>query len=240
MTLLEVVFNVDRVADIDNYDKYYEFWSIDKSGVFLLMTYRKDFSFFTNAKHISDSDVDVHIDYIWENYMSERPLFIPYEELETLEKLDIEFKSPVCFDCNTKYPLVCVRGTCDKQCKADKLKTYCFHELPCTNKRPDWNCWTAKYPNFYNLLFDVAKWIGVCPHLDVLVVFFEFTPYPPEEQLDFDYCEALLINGDRIKVYGDSTQVKSLYEEYNKKFPTEDRQIEKSISYPEEGFIFRF
>lgn len=240
MTLLEVFFNVDRVTDVDNYDKNYDFWSVDKRGAFLFMTYRKDFSFFTNAKHISNSDVDVHIDYIWSIPTSERPLFIPYEELQDIDKLNIEFESPVSFDYNTKYPLVCVRGTCDKQCKADKLKTYCFHELPCTNKRPDWNCWTAKYPNFYDLLSDIAKWVGVCPHLDVLVAFFEFTPCPPETELDFEYCSALLIYEDTIRVYGDSTQVKSLYKEYNTKFPTEDRQIEKSISSPEDDFVFRF
>ena len=67
---------------------------------------------------------------------------------------------------------------------------------------------------------------------------FDYTPMSIEPELDFRYSIGVLVKDNKITVVGDDA--KSLYKEYNKKYPTCDRQIEKSISEPEENFYFRF
>lgn len=79
----------------------------------------------------------------------------------------------------------------------------------------------------------------ICPHMDTLAVMFEYTPNIYNKELNFDYCIGLLIRDNKIMVL-DGMKTKSLYQEYNKKYPTEDRKIEESISEPENGFYFKF
>ena len=240
MTFLEFCFNIDRVKAGDSYNKEYEYWTIDKNGTFLFMTCNRSKEFYVDANSVKDIKLENYIDYIRKNYWMDKPLFIPYEELVIYENIFIEFEGTITYDFGQKYPLICVRGTCDKQCRVKELRKYCFHKLPCTNKRPDWNWWTGKYPTFHNFIFDVVDWIEVCPHMDALVILFECTPNECENDLDFNYCCPLLIKDNKIKVIGGTKRAKALYEEYNKKYPTEDREIEKAISHPEEDFHFRF
>lgn len=245
MTVLELCFRIDKVKDMSDYHKYYDFWTIDREGMFLMLSYRNKPEFFQDIERVTaldiESSIEGHIHYIWENTGMEQPYFIPYEELETYTKVEVEIDSNVFYDKEEKYPLVCVRGTCDKQCSGKKIDAYCFREIPCTDHRPDWNVWSQNYPNFYNLLFDAVHFIDACPHTDTFVVMFEYTPYLHEQELNFHYIyAALLIRNHKITVIGDSAKAKKLYEKYNKKFPTKDREIETSISQPEEGFYFHF
>ena len=66
---------------------------------------------------------------------------------------------------------------------------------------------------------------------------FEYEPYIYQPNLNFDYCTALLVHGNTIRVIADAKQT---YKEYNKRYPTEDHRVEESISSPEDEFYFRF
>lgn len=241
MTVLDLCLNVDRVKPHESYDKYYEYWSVDKNGNFLFMTGKKEVDFFTDIKELpSYRSAELNIDYIYENNWQDKPLFIPYEELELYENVELEFDDLPFYEGCQKYPLVCVRGTCSQQCSGKQVNTYCFRSIPCTNKRPDMNCTTGKHPDFFDLLFDTVKWIEVCPNVNALVVFFDFTPYIYDQTLDFGYSYAFLIENKKISIIGDYHRMKALYEEYNTKYPTQDRQIEDVISRPEDNFYFKF
>lgn len=237
MTILEMCFNIDRVTGFGNYDKNYDYWSVDEDGMFLFMSYRENPDYLCGVSKYSPSDVIVHIDYIWDNEWQDKPLFIPYEEIKPYENITIEFENSIVYEGCQKYPLVCVRGECNKQCGNKDIKPYCFHNLPCFNNKPDWNVYSCKYPNAFDLIFSVVDWIKECKSVHALVVLFEFEPSEYQRNLDFDYCTALLVNGNTIKVIDDAEKA---YKEYNAKYPTEDRQIERSISRPEDGFYFRF
>lgn len=241
MTLLDLCFKIDRRKDLSD-STLYDYWLVDNEGIFLFMSYRNEVDFFIDVDKINTCVIDDQMSCIYnDSWMvwTDEPNFIPYEELEPYFNIEIKFESLVEFEFGQKYPLVCVRGICDKQCSEKKLDGYCFHELPCTNNRPDYNAWSCKYPNFYDLIFDVAEFAMICPHIDSLVVMFEYTPYIYDKELSFDYCTGLLVRDNKIMVL-DKIKTKSLYQEYNKKYPTEDRQIEKSISEPEKDFYFKF
>lgn len=239
MTLLDFFFNIERVTDLEDAKSPYIYWSVDDKGVFLLMTINESPGVFNDIEKVPDYKIEDIFYYLEDRYMCEKPMFIPYEELEPYLGIEIEFKNQVYFEGGQKYPLICIRGTCDKQCKkkGDEF-FYCFRDVPCTNDRPDCNVWSCKYPNFYDFIFNVVKFIWICPHTDTLIVMFDYTPMSNEPELDFRYSIGVLVKNNKITVVGDDA--KSLYKEYNKKYPTNDRQIEKSISEPEENFYFRF
>ena len=237
MTILDCCFDIIRITGYENYDKNYDYWSINESGTFLYMTCKRNFDFLCGVSNFSQSDVAAYIPYLNKNLWQDKPLFIPYEELKPYEEISIEFECSVKYEFSQKYPLVCVRGACDKQCGNKDLRTYCFHGIPCMTNRPDWNCYSNKYPNFFDLLFSVVNWVKECKGIDALVVMFSDAPTDYEKELDFNYCTAMLIHQNNIKVIRDS---KGLYDKYNRLYPTEDKQIELSISRPEDGFYFRF
>lgn len=239
MTLLDFLFNIERVKNLEDAKSHYTYWSVDDKGVFLLMTVNESPGVFSDTEKAASYVVEDLLYDLREKYAYEDPIFIPYDELVPYLNIEIEFKNQVYFEGGQKYPLICVRGTCDKQCKKKgDERFYCFREVPCTNNRPDWNVWSCKYPNFYDFLFDVVKFVLICPHTDTLIVMFDYTPMSNEPELDFRYSIGVLVKDNKITVVGDDA--KSLYKEYNKKYPTCDRQIEKSISEPEENFYFSF
>ena len=239
MTILELCFDIDRITGYDSYDKNYDYWSVDENGTFLFMNYRKNSDFLINDSRFHPDDMESYISYIWKNVDQDKPLFIPYEELKSFEEISIEFESGcfVDYESSVKYPLVCVRGICDMQCGKKDIKPYCFHSLPCFNNRPDWNVFSNKYPNFFDLVFSIVEWIQECKKVDALVAMFDCIPVYHETGLDFRYCTTLLIHHNSIKVTNNS---KEIYNEYNKKYPTEDRQIESSLSSPKDDFQFKF
>lgn len=238
VTLLDVFF---ETVDTESFTKVsnYDYWSIDNEGNYLFNRSKLDNLMLDESIEI---DLILCIDYIYEKHFYSKSFFVPYEELEPLSKIDIEIKGKISFNNGQKYPLVCVRGMCHKPCEAKKeLRPYCFHELPCTNKRPDWNCWTAKHPDFGCFLFDVVDFVTYCPHTDTLIVMFEYTPIYCEPELDFEHVlSAVLVKDTKITFITDSNEIKKLYKEYNTKYPTEDREIEEAISRPEADFYFKF
>ncbi len=240
MTLLDLCFKIDRVKDMLEYKKQYDYWSVDSEGLFIFMVCRNKPDFFNDKKEVNNSDIECHIPYIEDNSWLDKPCFIPYKELEPYLNIVVEIDSLVQYEFLYKYPLVCVRGTCDGGCNKKDAQFYCFREIPCTNGRPDWNVYASKYPNFYDLLFDVANFIGGCPNTDSLVVMFEYPPYKYDRELYFESTIAMKIDGNKVTIISDSTKIKALYKEYNSKYPTEDREIEQAISRPEEGYIFKF
>lgn len=237
MTILELFFNVDKVLDIQNYDKEYSYWSVDDNNEYILMdlSENKDIFIDTNIED-KENKYDIISSLIQCEIDDEYPKFIPYDQIRSLEDIYIEFEGKVWYESSFKYPMVCVRGICDQQCTANKLDLYCFHNIPCTDKRPDCNCWTGKYPNFYDLIIDVVRWIEVCRHMDTLVVMFEYPPNPcllSECCLHFDCCIGVLVKDNYITILSDS-KVRTLYEEYNIKYPTRDRELEETINWDEE------
>ena len=245
MTILDLFFKVAKAKNFEDYDQPYEYWSIDQEDLFLFLTRRKE-----PLQGLLDAKKEVDFSWIIEDFFNRGESlnldegFIPYEKIEPYCKITVEIDSPVYYESCQKYPLVCIRGTCDKQCgsstKNFQKATYCIREVPCTDNRPDWNTWTPKYPDFFNLLFDVTEFIQVCPHTDTLIVMFEYTPVAWESELNFNYSEALLVRSSNITIIGDSSKIEALYKEYNTKYPTKDRKIEETISEPEMGFYFKF
>ena len=235
MTILELFYNMKDC------DKDYIYWSVDDNNEYILLKPQNNVNIFLDDNLSDEKCMYDIVPFLIEHDANEEyPRFIPYSLIKSLENISIEFEGKVLYESLFKYPLVCVRGACDGNCSTDKLDLYCFRELPCMDKRPDCNCFTGKWPNFYDLITDVVKWINVCQNMDALVVMFEFPPnesYLPQWCLRFDYCTGFLIKNNHITVL-DSSKVKTLYEEYNEKYPTNDREIEDCFDY-EDGKIFR-
>lgn len=241
MTLLELLFDVYVVDDLENDCKSYQYWTINRSEEIMLMNLKEKFDFFSEARRVPDKlNVLRYMDELCEMYYSsEEPVFIPYEELEFYERVKIEFDGKVFFQGCQKYPMICIRGTCAGNCQMGKFENYCLRG-PCANKRPDMNAWTPRWPDFFMVMFDVLQWIKVCPGMDALVVYFDFTPNADNREFYYDSSYAFLIKNECIKVIGEAKRVRDIYKEYNRKYPTEDREIERAISSPEENFYFRF
>lgn len=243
MTILDLFFKIDKIKNFEDYDQPYEYWSIDQEGLFLFLTRREE-----PPQGLLYGERKVDFSWVIEKFFPHlfkyEEGYIPYEEIELYCKIMVETDSPVYYESCQKYPLVCIRGTCDKQCGSGieefSKHTYCIREVPCTDNRPDWNTWTPKYPDFFDLLSDVIEFIRICPHTDTLIVMFEYTPMAWERELSFDYSEAILVRGNNITIVGEAWKIKALYKEYNTKYPTKDRQIEESISNPDKNFYFKF
>lgn len=237
MTILELFYNVKDC------DKDYLYWSVDDNNEYILLKPYFNADFFLDTDLLHEENIYDIISFLIEDDKNEEyPRFIPYSLIKSLENISIEFEGKVWYDVAFKYALVCVRGACDGNCSTDKLDLYCFPELPCMDKRPDCNCFTGKWPNFYNLITDVVKWVNVCQNMDALVVMFEFLPntsYKPEGCLCFDCCTGLLIKNNHITVL-DKSKIKTMYEEYNEKYPTNDREIEDSFDYEDGETLKKF
>lgn len=113
MTLLDLCFKIDRKKDLSD-STLYDYWSVDNEGIFLFMSYRNEVDFFTDVDKINTCVIDEQMSCISDNSWADKSNFIPYEELEPYFNIEIEFESPVEFEFGQKYPLVCVRGICDK------------------------------------------------------------------------------------------------------------------------------
>ena len=145
-------------------------------------------------------------------------------------------------DDNNKYILLDLKENKDIFLDVDKDDKGIKYDIINLSIDYDWNCWTGKWPNFYDLIIDIVRWIEVCRHMDTLVVMFEYPPNTCLESeccLAFDYSIGLLIKDNHITVLSDS-KVRTLYEEYNKKYPTKDREIEESINWEDTEFKFYF
>lgn len=244
MNALEVIWDITFTDDLIN--AKYEYWSVDDRGRVLLLNQKVNPEYLEVSYSPIFWSADSYLPYFddWETwcFREENEYFIPYEELQPYLDVEIEFESKVAFEGIMKYPLFCVRGTCDKKCCNDrKVQFYCLREVPCTNQRPDWNVQSCKHPSFFDMLYDMVDFVFHCPNTDTLVVNFDFTPIESDRGLDFKYVHsAYLIKGKKITVFKDEQKVKQLYTEYNKKYPTMDRKIEESISDPRRNFIFKF
>lgn len=243
MTLYDFLFCVERVKNLEDAKSDYRYWTMDEEQNILLISANENSGIFIDSDKFDLYGIDIFLYELIEKYdYFGYPMFIPYEEFEPYHRIEIEIKSQVYWENFAKYPIVCARGTCDKQCDKESAfykDFYCFHEFPCMNNRPDWNVWSCKYPNFYDLLFDAVKFIDVCPHTDTLIVMFEFTPDSDRPELYFGYSTGLLVKENKITIIGDQ-DTESLYQEYNAKYPTCDRKLEQAISEPERNFYFRF
>ncbi len=245
MRFLELIWDIEiREGPSDN-DIFFDFWSVMDDGNYLFLKKKKKIDYFeTEVTEKIVNELEDKIFYFCEEYSETAP-FLPYELLRPYMEIEVVFQSKVRYDTITRNPLLCVRGNCDKKCSGKEMDCYCFRELPCTNHRPDWNVWTCKHPNFYDMVFEVAEFVTLCPNTDTLVVLFDFTPTAHEPELSFEYLNsAYLIKGKKITIMGADTPehhtVEKLYNEYNTKYPTEDRKIEESINYSEKEIFFTF
>lgn len=229
MRLLDVFYDVSNSEPA-----YYDYW-FEFNGVLYFMTLKEQYDIFKDKVSVSNMDILRSIG------VGNKPCFILYELIEPYLNIEIEFEDSVNFTWCQRNPLICIRGTCDKQCNRLKnlVDFYCFQELPCFNSRPDWNVWSTSNPNFCDLLKDIMKFITLCPHTSTFITIFEYTPTAEEPELSFEYCTGILIKNTSVTIIKNSSRIKDLYDEYNKKYPTEDRQIEASISEPEVNFNFK-
>ena len=243
MTVLELIFNIEY-SETENYDKYYYLWCITDNGLYMYFTFKEDIPEIEGIRVEEIQNALRNISNLYDNdelFLDEKQTFVPYEYLKPYIDITIDFECSVPFNYNQRNPLIMVRGTCDKNCPANKddknCNLYCFQGFPCFNNRPDWNVWSSKNPNFYDFIFSVIEFIMKCKGIDAVIALLEYTPISDAPTLDFDYSTVLKIDKNHIQVvqFG-----KQLYNEYNKKFPTEDRQIEGSISVPDENFYFKF
>lgn len=237
MTILEFIMEMDICEATVEYNRPYKFWSVDDMGNVLYMNVRDVANYFTDIPFGLETEREImnHFFHDLDIYFEDEPTcFIPYEVLKPLTQIHLELEETVPFEFVTRQPLLCVRGICDRQCgEKEGYAPYCYRGLPCTNRRPDWNGLTPKYPNFLDLLDDTYGWMMICPHMDALVSMFEFTPTDYEPFLMFRYGYGLLIKNNTIRVVK-GKEFERLYREYNEKYPTEDREIEKSINWGSE------
>ena len=222
MNILEMLFNITITREIQK-DVNYDFWSITNENEFMLMSMKKTID---NINNVELNKYDL-MERLFNNACDvDDGYLISQEDVQKYSSIEIEFECDVDNVSTQKYPLVCVRGECNHQCKCNS-RFYCFRDTPCFQGRPDLNCWSAKYPEFMNLLFDVVEWVNNCDVTDALVVMFQYTPTYYEPELSYGYATAIQVNGKKLKVVKD---IKTKYKEYNKKYPTNDRKIEESIN----------
>lgn len=238
MTILELFYDVYELGDQSKFDKDVNkvnmYWSVNDNNEQIILGLKDvSYLFHEDAKPCTYDIIEelfLRDEKNWNVWYCEFPKFISYEIIKDLESIHIDSEGKISYIYGFKYPMMCVRGTCDRNCIAEKLNLYCFRDIPCTEKRPDWNCYTAKWPNFFDLITDVIQWMMVCKHMDALVVMFEYPPLENELYLDFNFCTGLLIKDNHILIISD-LKVRKLYEEYNKRYPTNDREIESTINY---------
>lgn len=250
MNLLEMFFEMDEYSQYP-LNQSYDYYSISPDMKYILLRWKTEIPYFTDRNTLESYDMDDHLPWLarqWQEEVGET--FVPYEELEPYLQIKIEMDEPVKYKSITRNPLICVRGTCNGCCNEEEKKTiinkrqrssYCFGELfPCIKNRPDWNIWSRKWPDFWIFLFDVIDWIQVCKSVNALVVMFFFTPNEWNPELDYAYGYGGQISGNTIRVIPSGKQLEQQYQNYNRRYPTEDRKIEESINYDmkKERFIF--
>jgi len=244
MTILEMLFETGRYSEFP-LKQYYDYYTIDPDGGYILLRWKTEIPYFTDRTILEVDDVKIWLPCIYNAWGAD---FISYEELEPYMLIQIEMDEPVEYKSWIRKPLICVRGTCDGCCdeirkKAavqEKQGNYCLWDIfPCTNNRPDWNIWSKKWPIFWDLLFDVVDWIRVCKTVDALVVMFFCTPSDWDPELMYNYGYGLKILGNTIRVIPAGKQLKQQYQNYNTKYPTEDRKIEAAINSDMEKRSFR-
>ena len=242
MKFLEVFFDVIPAEQDESENLVHYYWTTDENDNILLLKPRVKPNYLIDPDEYDSSEVKNKIDYIRSNNLTfHKEAYIPYTELKQYLEVEVEFKDKIKFESSMRKPLFCIRGICNKNCHSHEYDYYCFHKLPCTNSGPNWNCWSAKYPNIIDMLFDIYHFIKHCPNTNTLIVNFDFTTDEYNKTLSYEYAHsAYLVKDSKIVVFRNSEMIKQLYEEYNKNYPTEDREIESSITdYFDEG-LFRF
>lgn len=235
MNLLELLCDIKITKEVpENTDC--DFWSVTKNNEIILATVRDSIEWIPNYEL---DKIDI-FERLFDRILDRDGDCLVYEdELKKYLDTEVVFETEVDATSTQKYPLVCVRGACGGNCNGD-CDCYCFSQKPCFNNRPDWNCWSSKYPEFIDFLFDIVKWMQVCDIIDALVVMFQYTPTFYEPKLSFSYSTAIQISGKKITVVKDA---RKWYGLYNRKYPTSDREIEESINmdFPDNyNYRFRF
>lgn len=233
--LLEVFFEVKYVKEM-SYGWDFDCWSVTPDNQILLLRERKlpDNLIGHDEKGWTFRRLD--LEETGEDYpCAEYSKLLPY--METM----IEFKTDIP-KFYQKYPLVCVRGICagGTNCNREKdgQSFYCFHNVPCTKGRPDWNCWTGKYPDTLSLILDIMDWIARCKTVNAFVVMFQNTPTIWNPDLDFTSAIGIEIKNQTLTVGSNPQDVSAKYREYNSKYPTQDLEILRTINDKDDFFRF--
>lgn len=164
-----------------------------------------------------------------------------YEIIKRMKEMEIEFEPEITYDklncwyhvsatTIQKYPLYSVRGICKREHSCEH--TYCkLNTEPCCKDRKVGIPRTSaiKYPEYYEFLPELAVWMAVCPDLDAVYVMHDFPPVVFEsEKLDFTF--AFRLKDNKITYIKDKEEVKSLYEEYHKKYPCDTSEAEDMMN----------
>jgi len=220
----------------------YEYWTVNEDNEVQYLTIRYGY-LSAIFEDVDNCSIESFISELWGFPVVSDTEYVSYDEL-TKFTTDIEIESmDKIISCGvSKYQILSVRGCCNCQCCNVDKNTSIKHlrSIPCMNSKPDWNVYTHKWPRFIEVLTGVIQWINTCTCTDSIVAWFGCEPdfYNPDI-IDSIVC-VFHIKDNSIKIVSDKNKAIALYSEYNKKYPTKDRQIEESFNNEKSNWYFSF
>lgn len=201
VSLLGLIFDIVELDSNEWYSGDYNYWTVRESdGKNLFLSYRTSSELIMGVPSSEWSRVSVYVPCLDMYSAEDEPVFIPYRELEFYLSISLDIKRLIWYDTVTKYTRVVVSGNCCRTCGNRGINLYCFNNFPCDGKRPVANCYTGKYPNFFDLIFDIANWIRECGNLTVVIYVYQFWCVDEGNTPVEDYDLKVVVNGNLIIV----------------------------------------
>lgn len=185
------------------YSGEYKYWTVRESdGKYLFLSYKTSSNLVFGVPNSEWNYVSAYVPCLDMFSLEDEPVFIPYSELEFYSSVSLDIKRPVEYDTVTKYPRVRVSGSCCRTCGNRNTNLYCFGCIPCDGRKPSGDCYTGKYPNFFDLIFDIANWVRECGSLDVVIYVYQFWCLNGENTPIEDYDLKVVVKDNLIIVGG--------------------------------------
>lgn len=201
VSLLGLIFDIVELDSSEWYSGDYKYWTVRESdGKNIFLSYRTSSELIMGVSDSVWDRVSEYVPCLDAVSLEDEPVFIPYCELEFYLSISLDIKRPVWYDTVTKYPRVVVSGNCCRTCGNMGISFYCFNGFPCDGKRPVADCYTGKYPNFFDLVFDIANWVRECGNLTVVVYVYQFWCVDEGNTPVEDYDLKVVVNGNIIIV----------------------------------------
>lgn len=201
VSLLGLIFDIVELDSSEWYSGDYKYWTVRESdGKNIFLSYRTSSELIMGVPDSVWDRVSEYVPCLDAVSLKDEPVFIPYCELEFYLSISIDIKRPVRYDTVTKYPRVVVSGNCCRTCGNRGISFYCFNGFPCDGKHPVADCYTGKYPNFFDLVFDIASWVRECGNLTVVVYVYQFWCVDEGNTPVEDYDLKVVVNGNIIIV----------------------------------------
>ena len=201
VSLLGLIFDIVELDSSEWYSGDYNYWTVRESdGKNLFLSYRTSSELILGVPDSEWSRVSAYVPCLDAVSLEDEPVFIPYRELEFYLSVSLDIKRPVWYDTVTKYPRIMVSGSCCRTCGNRDISLYCFNGFPCDGRNPIADCYTGKYPNFFDFIFDIANWIRECGSLTVAVYVYQFWCLNEENTSLEDYDLKVVVNDNLIIV----------------------------------------